>query len=156
MCGNIKLTNIFFFKKKKKVLYDAIHSSTLVPEITDLLNQNVTFFLPVDLALNASIASGKLNFSSNAYNALNFLTLNGSHYTNSFSSSRNFYTTNSLNQISIGPSVTTNYQLKYNLFEIYAGLTKAKIVSQDIQCSNGTFIEKFSLQMTTCIFTEIL
>jgi hypothetical protein len=121
-----------------------------------LLNQNVTFFLPADSALNASIASGKLNFSSNAYDSLNFLTLNGSHYTNSFSSSRKFYTTNSLNQISIGPSITTDYQFISNLYEIYAGLTKAKIVSQDIQCSNGNFIRKFSLQITVCIFTEIL
>ncbi|EPB84235.1 hypothetical protein HMPREF1544_09027 [Mucor circinelloides 1006PhL] len=119
------------------VLYNAIESSVSAAAITDLLNQNVTFFLPTEAALNESITSGKLNFSSNAHNALNFLTLNGSHHANSFSASRKFYTTNSNDLMSIGPTVLSNYTVQSNLFEIYSGLTKAKIVSQDIQCSNG-------------------
>lgn len=108
------------------------------PEITDLLNQNITFFLPAEAALNASIASGKLNFSSNAYSALSFLTLNGSHHANSFSASRKFYTTHSQDLMSIGPTLLPNYTMQANLFQIYSGLTKATIVSQNIQCANGT------------------
>ncbi|KAL9553392.1 hypothetical protein MBANPS3_003305 [Mucor bainieri] len=119
------------------VLHNAIQSSVSVLEITDLLNQNITFFLPTEAALNASITSGKLNFSSNAYNALNFLTLNGSHHANAFSASRKFYTTNSNDLMSIGPTLLPNYTIQSNLFEIYSGLTKATIVSQNIQCSNG-------------------
>ncbi|GAN10366.1 conserved hypothetical protein [Mucor ambiguus] len=119
------------------VLHNAIQSSVSVPEITQLFSQNITFFLPTEAALNASITSGKLNFSSNAYNALSFLTLNGSYHTNAFSASRNFYTTNSHDLMSIGPSLLPNYTIQPNLFEIYSGLTKATIVSQNIQCSNG-------------------
>ncbi|CEP08281.1 hypothetical protein [Parasitella parasitica] len=124
-------------KSISPALYQAIQSSSIAPELNDLLDQNITFFLPTDAALNASIVSGKLNFSSDAHSALNFLTLNGSHATATFSATRKFYTTNSNNQISIGPAISTNYQVDSDNYEIYSGLTKAKIVSQNIQCANG-------------------
>ncbi|KAI8643759.1 FAS1 domain-containing protein [Parasitella parasitica] len=133
----INSTILESLKSISPLLYKAIQSSPLAPELTDLLHQNITLFLPADTALNASIESGKLNFSSNAYGALSFLTLNGSHYATTFSAARKFYTTNSNNQISIGPTISANYQTQSDKYEIYAGLTKAKIVSQDIQCSNG-------------------
>ncbi|KAF1796080.1 FAS1 domain-containing protein [Mucor lusitanicus] len=137
------------------VLYNAIHSSVSVPEITDLLNQNITFFLPAEAALNASITSGKLNFSSNAYSALQFLTLNGSHHANAFSASRKFYTTNSHNLMSIGPTLLPNYTIQANRFEIYSGITKATIVSQNIQCSNGLIhmVDNFLQPASTPLIT---
>lgn len=99
--------------------------------------------LPTETALNASIVSGKLNFSKPAsanYNILSFFILNGSHTQQSFQSERKFYTTLQPSTapvpvISIGPLLTNDYQTTKNI-SLYSSITKANMLNE-IQCRNG-------------------
>lgn len=123
-------------------LYTHIHQDTKFIEILDQIDYNVTFLLPNETALNASISSGALNFSQPTFNILSFLMLNGSHTTKSFlSQGRQFYTTLQPTlppqpKISIGP-LSVNFEPSADKVELFSGLTKARISGTEILCRNG-------------------
>ncbi|KAG2194451.1 hypothetical protein INT47_003819, partial [Mucor saturninus] len=119
------------------VLYSHIASSTELVQLLDQRNHNITFLLPNEQAMNTSIGSGLLNFSSpQSFSQLSVMILNGSFPTHSYlSSHRQFYPTISNHNISIGPQIVNNALT--NTIEIYSGMSKAITTATEIQCLNG-------------------
>lgn len=104
-------------------------------ELFDQNNYNITLLLPNEAAINNSLETGTLNFSSSSttkvYDSLGLMTLNGTFSKQQFLSKRQFYPTVTNQFISIGP------ELKSNTIQLYSGRTKAQTSSNEIICSNG-------------------
>ncbi|KAI9472157.1 MAG: FAS1 domain-containing protein [Benjaminiella poitrasii] len=133
------------------ILYSYLQDSSFTSLTTSLYhllgdpNRSLTLLLPDLTALNASLQSDLLGLSSiEANNALSLFLLDGLFHSDDFSVHRQLYSTfhyqsstNHTTTLSIGPFISSDYQITANDFQIYSGLTKAKIMTKDIQCKNG-------------------
>ncbi|KAI9364752.1 FAS1 domain-containing protein [Pilaira anomala] len=130
--------------KRIQTLFHQLQNAKELMELFDQNNYNITLLLPNEAAINNSLETGTLNFSSSSttkvYDSLGLMTLNGTFSKQQFLSKRQFYQTVTNQFISIGPELKNN-----NNVQLYSGRTKAQTSSNEIICNNGVilFIDHF-------------